>query len=132
MSMRIEEVSLRAREVVAEVEHAIVGKRPVLEKIMAACLCPGGHVLLEDFPGLAKTMIARSFASVLGMNFKRIQFTPDLLPGDITGGYLFDRNEGRFALRKGPVFANLSWRTRSTAPRPGPSPRSWKRCRNTR
>jgi MoxR-like ATPase len=105
--MRIEEVALRARAVVAEVERAIVGKRPVLERIMAACLCPGGHVLLEDFPGLAKTLIARSFASVLGMSFKRIQFTPDLLPGDITGGYLFDRSEGRFVLRKGPVFANL-------------------------
>jgi MoxR-like ATPase len=104
---RIEEVASCTRDVVAEVEKAIVGKRAVLEKIMAACLCPGGHVLLEDYPGLAKTMIARSFASVLGMSFKRIQFTPDLLPGDITGGYVFDRNENRFALRKGPVFANL-------------------------
>jgi MoxR-like ATPase len=105
--MRIEEVAPWAERIVAEVERAVVGKRGVLEMIMAACLCPGGHVLLEDYPGLAKTLIARSFASVLGMDFKRIQFTPDLLPGDITGGYLFDRNEGRFALRKGPVFAHV-------------------------
>jgi MoxR-like ATPase len=107
VEMRFEEAALLAGRIVAEVERAIVGKRAVLERIMAACLCPGGHVLLEDYPGLAKTLIARSFASVLGMDFKRIQFTPDLLPGDITGGYLFDRNEGKFALRKGPLFAHL-------------------------
>ena len=105
--MRIKDVAPRARQVLAEVERAIVGKREVLERIMAACLCPGGHVLLEDYPGLAKTMIARSFAAALGMRFKRIQFTPDLLPGDITGGYIYDRNENRFVLRMGPVFANV-------------------------
>jgi len=105
--MLIEEVAAQARLVLAEVEKAIVGKRVVLERIMAACLCPGGHLLLEDYPGLAKTLIAKSFASALGMGFKRIQFTPDLLPGDITGGYIYDRNENRFVLRTGPVFSNL-------------------------
>jgi MoxR-like ATPase len=105
--MRIEDVAPRARLVVAEVEKAIVGKREVLERIMAACLCPGGHVLIEDYPGLAKTLLARSFAAALGMQFRRIQFTPDLLPGDITGGYVYDRNENRFVLRRGPVFANV-------------------------
>ena len=105
--MRIEDVAPCAGKVLSEVERAIVGKRGVLERIMAACLCPGGHVLLEDYPGLAKTLIAKSFAAALGMKFKRIQFTPDLLPGDITGGYVFDRNENRFVLRMGPVFANL-------------------------
>jgi MoxR-like ATPase len=75
--------------------------------IMAACLTSGGHILLEDYPGLAKTLIANSFATVLGLAFKRIQFTPDLLPGDITGGYIFDRGQNQFVLRKGPLFANF-------------------------
>ena len=73
---------------------------------MAAILA-GGHVLLEDYPGLAKTLIANSFATVLGLDFKRIQFTPDLLPSDITGSYIFDRQQGGFELREGPVFANI-------------------------
>jgi len=64
-------------------------------------------VLLEDYPGLAKTLIANSFATVLGLSFKRIQFTPDLLPGDITGGYVYDRSQNQFQLRKGPIFANI-------------------------
>jgi MoxR-like ATPase len=67
----------------------------------------GGHILLEDFPGLGKTLVARSFAKVLGLDFKRIQFTPDLLPGDITGGYVFNRTKNEFELRKGPIFGNI-------------------------
>ncbi|MBI5295683.1 MAG: MoxR family ATPase [Chloroflexi bacterium] len=74
--------------------------------VMASVLA-GGHVLFEDFPGLGKTLIARSFASVLGLDFKRIQFTPDLLPGDITGGYIFNRAKNVFELRQGPLFANI-------------------------
>ncbi len=100
------EVAETSRRVIAQVERAIVGKRSVLEMIMAAFLT-GGHVLLEDYPGLAKTLIANSFAAALGMQFKRIQFTPDLLPGDITGGYVFDRAQNRFVLRPGPIFANI-------------------------
>jgi MoxR-like ATPase len=100
------DVSRLSQQVVAEVERAIVGKRDLLEMIMAAMLA-GGHVLLEDFPGLGKTLIARSFATALGLDFRRIQFTPDLLPGDITGGYVFNRNRNEFELRKGPVFANI-------------------------
>jgi MoxR-like ATPase len=73
---------------------------------MAAALA-GGHVLLEDNPGLGKTLVARSFGTVLGLEFKRIQFTPDLLPGDITGGYVYNRGENRFELRQGPIFANI-------------------------
>jgi MoxR-like ATPase len=92
--------------VIQQVERAIVGKRPLLEKIMAAILA-GGHLLLEDYPGLAKTLIANSFSTALGLDFKRIQFTPDLLPGDITGGYVYNRTTGRFELRKGPICANL-------------------------
>jgi MoxR-like ATPase len=107
MSTDIAEVAALAGRVIDQVELAVVGKRLVLQKLMAAILSSGGHVLLEDYPGLAKTLIANSFATVLGLSFKRIQFTPDLLPGDITGGYLYDRNENRFVLRAGPIFANI-------------------------
>jgi MoxR-like ATPase len=101
------QVAAKSQQIIQEVERAIVGKQAVLEKLMAAALVSGGHVLLEDFPGLAKTMIAKSFAVALGLEFKRIQFTPDLLPGDITGGYVYDRDQNRFVLRKGPIFANI-------------------------
>lgn len=103
----IQSVTQIANAVITEVEKAVIGKRAELEKIMAAILTPGGHILLEDYPGLAKTLIANSFAAALGMTFKRIQFTPDLLPGDITGGYIYEHEQGKFALRKGPIFANL-------------------------
>jgi MoxR-like ATPase len=75
--------------------------------MMMASVLAGGHILLEDFPGLGKTLVARSFAKVLGLDFKRIQFTPDLLPGDITGGYIFNRTTNQFELRQGPIFANI-------------------------
>ena len=99
-------VSKISRQVITEVERAVVGKRGLLEMMMASVLA-GGHMLLEDFPGLGKTLIARSFAKALGLEFKRIQFTPDLLPGDITGGYIFNRIKNKFELRKGPIFANI-------------------------
>ena len=76
----IEQVAELSARVVQEVEKAVIGKRDVLEQMMAAFLSSGGHILLEDYPGLAKTLIANSFASALGMQFKRIQFTPDLAP----------------------------------------------------
>jgi len=104
--MEIAKVSELGQGVVREVERAVVGKHDLLEMILAASLA-GGHVLLEDYPGLGKTLIARSFASALGLDFKRIQFTPDLLPGDITGGYIFNRTKNEFELRKGPVFTNI-------------------------
>ena len=103
----IEQVAELSAQVIQEVEKAVVGKRAVLEQMMAAFLSSGGHILLEDYPGLAKTLIANSFAMALGMQFKRIQFTPDLLPGDITGGYVFDSDQNRFMLRKGPIFTHM-------------------------
>jgi MoxR-like ATPase len=106
MTIDVTRVADLADRVVQEVERAIVGKRGLLEQIMSTILA-GGHVLLEDYPGLAKTLIANSFATALGLDFKRIQFTPDLLPGDITGGYIYDRARSRFELRKGPLFANI-------------------------
>lgn len=107
MSIEINKVADLSNRVITEVERAVVGKKEALQMIMAAFLSSGGHVLLEDYPGLAKTLIANSFATALGMSFKRIQFTPDLLPGDITGGYIFDREQNRFSLRQGPIFANI-------------------------
>lgn len=107
MALELKEVEPLTDGIITEVEKAVIGKREQLRKIMAAFLASGGHVLLEDYPGLAKTLIANSFATVLGLAFKRIQFTPDLLPGDITGGYVFDRNQNEFSLRKGPLFANI-------------------------
>jgi MoxR-like ATPase len=107
MTVDVGQVAALSDLVVAQVEKAIVGKQTVLKMIMAAILSSGGHVLLEDYPGLAKTLIANSFATVLGLSFKRIQFTPDLLPGDITGGYVYDRSQNQFQLRKGPIFANI-------------------------
>jgi MoxR-like ATPase len=105
--LTIEQVADLSAQVIQEVEKAVIGKRNVLNLMMAAFLSSGGHILLEDYPGLAKTLIANSFASALGLKFNRIQFTPDLLPGDITGGYVFDSNQNLFQLRKGPLFTNL-------------------------
>jgi len=105
--LTVEEVCRLCGQVIDEVERAVIGKREVLRLVLASFLCPGGHVLLEDNPGLAKTLIANSFATVLGLDFKRIQFTPDLLPGDVTGGYAYETAESRFVLRKGPVFTHL-------------------------
>jgi MoxR-like ATPase len=106
MTMTPTDVADLGRRVVQEVEGAIVGKRALLQKIMAAVLADG-HILLEDYPGLAKTLMAKSFAVALGLDFKRIQFTPDLLPSDITGSYIYDRAQNRFELRQGPIFANI-------------------------
>ena len=84
----------------------VVGKRDALELVLLGVLARG-HVLLEDNPGLGKTLIARSFASALGLDFKRIQFTPDLLPADITGSYVYDQRQGTFEFRKGPLFTDV-------------------------
>jgi MoxR-like ATPase len=100
------EVAERAEVVLAEVGRAIVGKRDVIELVLAGMLA-NGHVLLEDFPGLAKTLIVRSFAQVMGLDFARAQFTPDLMPADITGSSVFDQASASFSFQAGPVFTNL-------------------------
>lgn len=99
-------VAQKSGRILDEVEKAVVGKRTFLEKVLCVVLADG-NVLIEDMPGLAKTLTARCFSTVLGLTFKRIQFTPDLLPADITGGYVFNRQRGNFELIKGPIFANL-------------------------
>ena len=105
--LTISQTAQACEKIVQEVEKAVVGKRSALLHLMAAFLTPGGHILLEDYPGMAKTLIANSFAIALGVQFKRIQFTPDLLPGDITGGYIYDNNQSKFQLRQGPIFTNV-------------------------
>jgi MoxR-like ATPase len=102
----LEQVAERAELILAELERAIVGKREALELVLLGVL-GDGHVLIEDFPGLAKTLIARSFAQVTSMRFTRVQFTPDLMPGDVTGSSIFDQRSGDFAFRPGPIFTNL-------------------------
>ena len=91
-------VSRLAAQVLDEVETAVVGKRDALTLVLSAVLA-GGHVLLEDYPGLGKTLAARSFAQTLGLDFKRAQFTPDLLPADLTGSFVFDQRAGDFVFR---------------------------------
>jgi MoxR-like ATPase len=102
----VHDVRERVTRMLDEVERAIVGKREALE-LVALGLLADGHVLLEDFPGLAKTLVARSFAQVSTMSFARIQFTPDLMPADVTGSVVFDQRRSDFEFRPGPVFANL-------------------------
>jgi MoxR-like ATPase len=104
--VKIAAISERARELVMALGRIVVGKDDVLERIFAGVLA-NGHVLIEDYPGLAKTLIARLLAQALDLGFRRIQFTPDLLPSDITGSFLYDQSRGRFEFRAGPVFTNL-------------------------
>jgi MoxR-like ATPase len=104
--LSIEEVGELSARVLDEVERAIVGKRDALELILLGIL-GDGHVLLEDFPGLAKTLIARSFAQATTLAFSRIQFTPDLMPSDVTGSSIFNQRTAEFEFRPGPIFANI-------------------------
>jgi MoxR-like ATPase len=104
--MSLEAVARRASAIVRQVERAVVGKHDLLELVLVGLLADG-HVLLEDFPGLAKTLIARSFATATGMEFSRVQFTPDLMPADITGSSVFDQRSNNFTFQAGPVFTNL-------------------------
>lgn len=99
-------VSKLSADILDEVEVAVIGKRRPLTIVMAAILA-GGHVLLEDFPGLGKTLAARSFAQTLGLDFARAQFTPDLLPADLTGSFVYDQRAGEFVFRRGPLFTGL-------------------------
>ncbi len=104
--MKIEEVSSKGNAVLEEVRKAIVGKDEVLKLILTTILADG-HILLEDLPGLAKTLMAKSFATALGVRFKRVQFTPDLLPSDILGVSVFNQKTLEFEFKKGPIFTNI-------------------------
>jgi MoxR-like ATPase len=102
----VEPTAERCGRMLAEVERAVVGKRETLELVLLGLLADG-HVLIEDYPGLAKTLIARSFAQVTGMDFGRVQFTPDLMPSDVTGSSIFNQRTSDFEFRPGPIFTNL-------------------------
>ena len=104
--LSVAEVAERSERILGEVERAVVGKREALELVLLGFLADG-HVLIEDFPGLAKTLTARSFAQVLDMDFARIQFTPDLMPSDVTGSSIYNQRTGDFEFRPGPIFTNL-------------------------
>ena len=104
--MELERVHELAHRALDEIERAVVGKREKLELVLLGLLA-NGHVLLEDYPGLAKTLTARSFAQVLSMRFTRVQFTPDLMPADVTGSSIWNQRESDFEFRPGPVFTNL-------------------------
>ena len=104
--MEVTQAAEHGRAVIAEIERAVVGRRDALMHVMVAILA-GGHVLLDDLPGLGKTQIARCFAETLGLRFARVQFTPDLLPSDLTGASLYDPSTARFTFHEGPVFTNV-------------------------
>jgi MoxR-like ATPase len=104
--LTVAEIATRGDRILDEVERAVVGKRDALELVLLGFLADG-HVLVEDFPGLGKTLMARSFAQVFAMDFGRIQFTPDLMPSDVTGSSVFNQRTGDFEFRPGPIFTNL-------------------------
>ncbi len=104
--LSVAEVAERSDRIIGEIERAVVGKREALELVLLGFLADG-HVLIEDFPGLAKTLIARSFAQVCDMEFSRIQFTPDLMPSDVTGSSVYNQRTADFEFRPGPIFTNL-------------------------
>ncbi len=104
--MNVELVAENCNRILAELETAIVGKPTVLRHVLVGVLA-NSHILIEDYPGLAKTVIAKSLAVTLGCRFARVQFTPDLLPADITGTYVYNQKTSDFELRKGPIFTNI-------------------------
>ncbi|HEY7051189.1 MAG TPA: MoxR family ATPase [Mycobacterium sp.] len=106
MTMPATVTTAHSEAVLDEIERVVVGKRSALTLILTTVLARG-HVLIEDLPGLGKTLIARSFAAALGLQFTRVQFTPDLLPADLLGSTVYDMQSGRFEFRRGPIFTNL-------------------------
>jgi MoxR-like ATPase len=105
-TLELDQVAAHAKAILDEVQRAVVGKRDALELALMALLSDG-HVLIEDYPGLAKTLMARSFAAVTSAQFARVQFTPDLMPSDVTGSSIFNQRTSEFEFRPGPVFTNV-------------------------
>src|SRR5882724_4549948 len=105
MTIELDDVGRLSNRVLDEVEKAVVGKREALELVLLGLLADG-HVLIEDYPGLAKTLMARSFAQVADLGFGRIQFTPDLMPSDVTGSSIYNQRTADFEFRPGPIFTN--------------------------
>ena len=118
----------KAADVAAEVSKAVFGKPQTIRTIWMAMLA-GGHVLIEDIPGVGKTTLALAFARALELNESRVQFTPDVLPSDIVGFTVFQKETGRLVYHPGSVMCNLFWVMRSTVPRAEPSRRCWRSWR---
>ena len=125
------DVGRRSDEILAQVERAVIGKREVLELVLLGILA-NGHILLEDVPGLAKTLLARSFAAATSLHFQRIQFTPDLMPSDVTGSSSSTSAPRTSASAPARSSRTFSSPTRSTAPRRRRRRRCSRRCRRTR
>ena len=106
MSMTISQTSATCKKMIEEVSKVVVGKKNMLKYVILGILTDG-HILFEDYPGLAKTLTAKTFSSVMGCKFTRVQFTPDLLPADITGTYVYSQKTSDFKLIKGPIFTNF-------------------------
>ncbi|RMF83397.1 MAG: MoxR family ATPase [Nitrospinota bacterium] len=104
--MHVKDFAQCCQQIVQKIGEIIIGKREVLEQILLG-IVSNGHILIEDYPGLAKTLIAQLFAESTDLQFRRVQFTPDLLPGDLTGGYIYNQQKGTFEFRPGPLFTNL-------------------------
>jgi MoxR-like ATPase len=100
-------IAPKIRAIEQEVQRVIVGKQQVLEYVLAGLLTEGCHILFEDMPGLAKSVLASAMAQASGCEYRRVQFTPDLLPGDITGTYIYEQHNNTFSLRRGPIFSNI-------------------------
>ncbi len=107
LQAEIQQMSQHTQALMSEVGKVIVGKKHVVENLLIASLTEGAHILFEDLPGLAKSVLANTFSTAAGCEFHRIQFTPDLLPTDITGGHIFNRETNQFEFRKGPIFTNF-------------------------
>ena len=125
-----------AAAILAQVRRAVVGKDEVLARVLLAILA-GGHILLEDIPGVGKTTMALAFSKALGLDYNRVQFTPDVMPSDITGFTLYNKETGRMEYQPGAVLCNLflatcSWPTSSTGPPAAPSPPCWRPWRRAR
>jgi MoxR-like ATPase len=106
MTIPVTTTAIHCETILDEIQRVVVGKREALTQILTTVLARG-HVLIEDLPGLGKTLIARSFGAALGLDFTRVQFTPDLLPADLLGSTIYDMQSGRFEFRQGPIFTNL-------------------------
>ena len=131
MSPNVDKIREAGRRIRENVARVMVGKDRVIELMLVALFCEG-HILLEDVPGIGKTTLAKALARSLGCSFRRIQFTPDLLPSDITGVSIYNQGEGRFEFRPGPILRRWYWPTRSTAPVRARRVPCWKPCKSAR
>ncbi len=120
-----------AEQIINNVGKVIIGKRNEIRSTVIGLLCDG-HILIEDVPGVGKTMLARALSRSIGCTFSRIQFTPDMLPSDVTGVSVYNQKTMEFEFRPARLFPRSCWPTRSTGPRPRLRPRSWKRWKSTR